>query len=193
MKKYLFLLALLQSPVFIYAQGTVEFRNDSLSLVRLGTTGQPVVAANGIRASLHYAPDGVTNPGLFVSLGSSTWVGTVPPIPGIFIGGTRTTPPSCEPGGFAMFQVRYWEAAYGATYEQALLAPPMNGRSALTGTSPIVRVRTGGEVSPPLPPGRLAGYLSPVTLQGSLAERGLSVGDVVVGEGPVGTPWPISS
>jgi hypothetical protein len=41
-----------------------------------------------------------------------------------------------------MFQVKVWETAFGTSYEQALVAPPIGGRAALLGKSNIIRVDT---------------------------------------------------
>src|SRR5207249_1381285 len=45
--------------------------------------------------------------------------------------------------------VRIWETAYGATWEGAAAAGPINCRRALLGKSPIMRIVTGADPAPP--------------------------------------------
>jgi hypothetical protein len=109
-----------------------------------GSTGNPVTAADGIRAALYWAPAGSTN---FVQIGAVVNVGVV--LPGIFAGGTCTTGPDTTGGTMGQFQVRAWGGGY-ATYEQAAV---YNG---LIGESGILQVKTGNPAgAPPTPPGSL--------------------------------------
>src|SRR5262245_13663863 len=130
MKTFSIVLLMFGCAIPSFAQGTVGFANGSSSRVYNALTG--TAAGNNIRVALYYAEDGVTNESAFVQIGLS-----VPLTSGVIIGGTRTVP-TPVPGGWAMIQIRAFEAAYGATYEEAIAAPPQNGRFALRGSSNIL-------------------------------------------------------
>jgi len=130
-----------------HAQGIVLFQNGNQSRATNFFTGDPVPVGTSFLAGLYYAPDGVTDEESFFQIGLPTGF----PFPGLFIGGNRTTPASTPPCGYAMFQVRVWESAFGSTFEEAIMAPPQTGRSALTGKSNIIQVHTGC-YAPPFPP-----------------------------------------
>lgn len=129
------------------AQGTVFFANDGGSLVRDGRTGDPIPTGSSFLAALDHADDGVFDEFRYVQVGQAVQFG---PLPGIFAGGDRTVP-TPVPGGWGMFQVRVWEASFGATYEESLTAPPREGRFAQVGKSNIIRVDTG-DAGPGVPP-----------------------------------------
>ena len=139
------------------AQGIVKFANNTQTLLRLPSgAGLPVGSAFDVE--LMYAHDGTPEP-LFDSL--AVRVGPpvgIAPLSVLFNGSTRTAP-TPTPGGFALFQVRAWEAAFGASYTEASLAPPNNGQCALAGKSQILRVFTGDPTpqNPPSEPGSLVG------------------------------------
>ncbi len=133
----------------VFAQGTVHFGGNTSTRIRNGWTGLPARAADGIKAALYWAPIGSTN---FVQLGTAVDAGI--PLPGLFIGGTRTTGLETAGGTSAQFQVRAWEAAYGQTYEEARSAPLQAGRGALLGRSVVLAIRTGN-ATPPTPPALL--------------------------------------
>ena len=133
----------------VFAQGTVHFGGDSSTPIMNGLTGQPVTAADGIEAALYWSPIGSSN---FIQLGQAVNVGV--PVPGIVIGGTRTTGPETPGGASGQFQVRAWEASYGDSYEEALVAPLQYGRGALVGQSPTLVIPTGS-ATPPTPPALL--------------------------------------
>lgn len=136
-----------------FAQGTVVFQNSSASVVQfsdaakaaLGTTAVGP-AGTAFLAELYYAPTandavvggqmGVATPFLSVA--------------GRFTGGTRTTPSTTAGGTPAWFEVRVWEAAYGATYDAAVRAPAVGGRLAIAGASPKFSITTGTLVPTPI-------------------------------------------
>ena len=126
-------------PPLTNSEGNVWFLNDSRTLVTNLCTGKPVFSGSNFLAALYYAVDGTVDESLFIPLGETIPMG---PQPGQFYGGVRTTPTTTAPGQFALFQVRIWEASYGQSYEQAVVAPPQNGRSAIVGTSPMLRMPT---------------------------------------------------
>jgi hypothetical protein len=66
---------------------------------------------------------------------------------------TVRTIPSVTPGGEAQVQMRVWESARGATFEEAFAA---GGR---TGKSDVLRIMTGGGI-PPMPPASMVGLAS---------------------------------
>lgn len=63
---------------------------------------------------------------------------------------TALTIPTVAPGAVATVQVRWWKGAAGSTYESAAIR--------LSGS--IFSVKTGGDGSPPSPPGSLVGLTS---------------------------------
>ena len=135
--------------------GTVNFGNHSFSKVINGQTSLPVTTNDTVQAALYWAPVGSD---VFVPLGASVVVGM--PLPGLFVGGTRTTGLATPGGSTGKFQVRAWGGGYG-TYEAALLQPGV-----LIGQSAVITSPTGNPLgSPPAPPeSLLAGGLSGFTL-----------------------------
>lgn len=158
------------SGLYAHAQGVVQFKNDATTAVTLGDSAaaalslQPGANAPGgnlFRAALYYAPDSATAPERLDGTVMGATQGML--IPGQYNGGNRTTPSTTAPGAAAWFQVRVWEAAYGATYEAAFTAPVTGGRLAIVGSTPVFKVTTG---APPAPPTALAGNgLAPVSMQ----------------------------
>src|ERR1035437_8141133 len=135
--------------------GTVNFGNHGTSRVINGQTGLPVQAADNVRAALYWAPLASST---FVQLGAIVPVGT--PLPGLFVGGTRTNGPATLGGSSAKFQVLAWSGGY-ATYEAAL---PHTG--ILIGQSAVIINPTGDRWGrPPAPPvSLLVGGLASFTL-----------------------------
>src|ERR1017187_5779360 len=135
--------------------GTVNFGNHSSSQVINGKTSLPVSAADNVRAALYWSPLASST---FIQLGATVPVGT--PLPGLYVGGTRTNGPATPGGSSAKFQVRAWSGGY-ATYETAL---PHAG--ILIGQSAVIINPTGDLWgSPPAPPvSLLAGGLFSFTL-----------------------------
>lgn len=178
------LFAMTLGCVNLLAQGTVDFANNAYSAVANSLTGSWVDAGGDFNVALYYLPDRASPPATsdFDREGfpCAPWAGFH--APGLFSGGLRTTPPTTAPGGWGWFQVRAWETEYGASYEEALTAPPKYPgaasartttaaatlfRRALIGTSNIIRVSTGSilaspaggqEQSYPKPPGALTDY-----------------------------------
>jgi hypothetical protein len=146
MKKLLITAAALLVTVSTYAQGVVVFGNSASSLILDGKDGLAAAGADGIRAALYWAP--LSDPDNFTQIGAFANVGV--PVAGTFSGGNRTTGNATAPGAVARFQVRAWESAYGATFEEAIAAPAMGGRVALRGVSNIMEFQTGAPpASPP--------------------------------------------
>lgn len=141
MKKLLLIGSFLVTAVGAFAQGTVNFANNSSSFIVNGATGQNVTSAQGFKAALYWAVDGTSDFNSFTQIGaiSSGFVGAVPPGTGLISAGTRTTGNATAPGAFAMFQIRVWDSNAGAitSYESGVAA----GRAA--GFSNMVRVQTG--------------------------------------------------
>jgi len=135
----------------VKAQGTVHFAGNNSTRIINGLTGLPVTAADGVKAALYWSPLGSNK---FVQIGTAVDVGVA--LPGVFIGGTRSAGPETPGGGRAQFQVRAWESAYGATYEEALSAYQ---RGPLLGQSEIIEMPTGNATGiPPTPPAVLTSY-----------------------------------
>jgi hypothetical protein len=141
------------------AQGTVTFGNNSATAITNCLTLQRVVAGTTFLLGLYYLPDGPEPTReemelLGIRLGANA---AIQPAAGLYAAGTRTTPATTPGGGFAWFQVRGWESAFGTTYDQAKNAGPINGRYSLLGTSNIIRVKTGDPVNN-IPPGALTAF-----------------------------------
>ncbi len=150
MKRILILTGAVLAAVNLYAQGVVTFANSAtLSPVIDIYTGQKIVAGSTFQAALFYAPDSATAPDMdaMVRIGGPANFG---PSAGAYSGGGRTTPASTAPGAYAWFQVRVWETAYGATYDEVMAGTIfINGRLGKAGASNIFRSPTG---NPPLLP-----------------------------------------
>jgi hypothetical protein len=127
----------------LFGQGSVMFENAGAGLnapITNGLTGLRV-SGSGFVAQLYYAPG---TSALEADLTSLSGVAPFSGSPGYFFGGLRVTDANTPPGASATFQVRAWEAALGATFEEALANAPsfpnrVLGKSALfvnpTGTS----------------------------------------------------------
>jgi hypothetical protein len=145
--------------IHAHAQGTVNFGNNSSTAITNPFTMMRVVAGTTFQVSLYYLPDG-PEPTTEAMLSQAIRIGAnapIAPAAGLYAGGTRTTPPTTPGAGFAWFQVRIWEAAFGSSYEAVVAnCVPQNGRFGLAGTSNIIRVKTGDPVNN-IPPGSLIG------------------------------------
>lgn len=153
MKKVLVLAAAMFASINMFAQGTVNFGNNSATAVIDTSTGLRIAAGNTFIAELWYAPDtgaAPTDAQMVPIAGARTGIS---PVAGLITGGTKTTPATTGPGAAAYFQIRIWEAAFGADFATASAA---NGARA--GKSDIVRVTTGNPGAvPPGTPGSLVG------------------------------------
>ena len=151
-----FALGVIFSGTEAFAQGTVNFANNSFSAVYCDFVGgQRVPRGPFFQAELMYAPDG-TPTDLFdtvaIRLGAAATFNS--PVDGIFIGGARTAP-TASPGGIGLFQVRVWESAYGFDYRSTVASGNPNAHA---GTSAILRVDTGNPtLTPPETPVSLVG------------------------------------
>src|ERR1051326_4855386 len=127
----------------LFGQGSVRFENAGAGLnapITNSLTGLRV-SGSGFVAQLYYAPG---TSALESDLTSLAGVSPFSSSPGYFFGGVRVTDANTPPGSSATFQVRAWEAALGATFEEALANAPnypnrVLGKSALfvnpTGTA----------------------------------------------------------
>lgn len=152
MNRFLPTVVLVCACMDLRAEGTVHFGNDASTRLTNSVTGLPVAGADGVKVALYWAPLGTSN---FVQLGAAVPVGV--PLPGLFVGGTRTTGAVTLSQGSALFQVRAWEESFGATYEAASASPSQGGRSALLGVSAILEMSTGSTGSD-LPPTLLTAH-----------------------------------
>lgn len=155
MKKTLLAIVAISASVGVFAQGSVNFANDFVSL-GVDSPGLPVYAADGTTA--------LAGADYWVQLYGAAEGGSVAPVgaavnfltggfAGIFAGGTRAVD-GVAPGANALLEVRAWEAAGGATYEAALAA------GALTGVGNQFTVATGGAGQPPSLPANMVGFQS---------------------------------
>lgn len=151
-----------------YGQGTINFANNSASRITNSLTMANVVAGSTFRVQLYFEHDDPVAPAMdqMISLATigpshaSSAPGNISPAAGLFGAGTRTSPAPL--GGFGWYQVRCWETAFGATYEQAVAnTVTQNGRLALAGFSNIIRVKAGDPTA-----GVTPGSLTAAGLQG---------------------------
>lgn len=147
MKKLTLIAASLLASLNIYAQGDVIFDNFAATTL-IQKQGHDVTTADGIVVQLY---------------ASMTAGGTLAPVPnsivqvglvadGFFDGGVVRIPASIiGAGGPAFMEVRAWESAYGASFEEAIAAANMNGRPAFRGISNRFSVNATGNpnASPP--------------------------------------------
>jgi hypothetical protein len=143
---------LLVAGTRLHGQGTVLFSNIGVPVTNF-FTWLPVPAGSRFLVALYYLPDLGFTPtqGDFDS--RALQLGTPASFfaPGLFSGGTRTTPDNTPPGGMAWFQVRIWESAYGTSYEQAQFNPILiGGRPSQLGFSNIFKIPTGPPIPTPL-------------------------------------------
>lgn len=146
MKKILLLLGLLGLTVSSFAQGTVNFANNTTTRMTTNTTAfpppghTPNIQGNtqlGFTVGFYIAPQGTTDPNAFTLVGPTTTS-----LAGIGVGtfngngGTNFTIQG-NTGQAIAFQVRAWQTSAGATYEIA-----KNVLNAYRGASAI------GEVTP---------------------------------------------
>jgi len=141
MKKLVIMAAAIFATVNVFAQGTVNFSSIGGQGITNILTGQRVILGSAFQVQLYYAASNSPARPEDSALMPLAGVASIGPIAGIFSGGTRTAPVS-PPGTLAWFQVRAWETAYGASYEEALARGAIGGRLALTGKSNIVIVNT---------------------------------------------------
>jgi hypothetical protein len=131
-----------------YGQGTVTFvaANITNSL-----TGSLAPAGTQFKVSLYWLSDRTPAPttGDF-GASSVAWTTNLTLSGGANAGVVRIEPIN-PVGGFAYFQIRAWEAAFGASYEEAVANPGIGGRLALAGTSNIARIDTADPTT--IPPG----------------------------------------
>ena len=188
MKKTVFILfgSLIAAAANAQTGGQVALNNGNTNnRVNNALTGMPVKTNDFIQVLLYVAPDGVTTESSFVPIPPNAFVGT--PYPGAYNGGIRTIQWAL-PGTPVMVQVRGFEIAYGSNYEQAVTAPPINGRPALVGKSAIGRVILGGTPpggGPPIAPPLIGPAVGPFTV-GVANGVYLSVNDLVIAEGSNG-------
>ncbi|HWX23095.1 MAG TPA: choice-of-anchor tandem repeat GloVer-containing protein [Candidatus Binatia bacterium] len=150
MKGFILTVSLASACLNLNAQneGTVTFGNNSSCKLINAQTGNPVTTADGVRVSMVWSP---ANSNHFTQIGGTiTNVGF--PLPGLFVGGTRTTGPATPGGATGQFQLRAWAGGF-ATYEEAVA----NG-TVPVGQSAILQVPTGNPNPTgglPTPPGSL--------------------------------------
>src|SRR6266850_5651686 len=187
MKKVLFVLfaSVLAASTQAQSGGQVALLNNGTnSRVSNALTGMLVKTNDFINVLIYAAPDGDMNEDTFISIPPNAWVGNISP--GSYNGGVRTIQ-WAQPGTPVMIQVRAFEVTYGTNYEQALAAPPMNGRPALVGKSAIGRVILGGNPpgGPPIAPPPVGSIVGPITVAVASGPY-LSVNDLVIAEGSNG-------
>jgi hypothetical protein len=130
-------------PAPARAQGTVNFRNKATGVDApdFDVDCTTKLSGSAFSASLYASPN--PDPASMVALGSPT-VFLTGILSGYYNGGTRTIP-GIPPGAVGFFQVRVWESACGATFEQALAIVPTCKRA----VSQVFAVQTGDGFSPP--------------------------------------------
>ena len=177
-KKTILWMAIALSGITAHCQvPRVNFSNTSTSKVTFASSGLPVASSNGIVVALYGAPDGVTNEELFVWATPTNAV--FGPIAGRFSGGNPAPVPAFNCSDWGMFQYRAFEVAYGSNYEQALYAPPINGRLAYVGKSRIGRLQV---TCSPTAPQSLSAIVGGFTVDLVTTVASITVADIVVAE-----------
>jgi len=162
MKKLMLIASAALVAASAYSQGTVS-ASSGTALLNNGLTGQPLVVGTTFKVGLYYLPDQAQAPtaddftARGILLGPSV---NISPLAGRYSTGTRSTPATTAPGGDAYFQIRAWESAFGATYNEVLAnTTPQGGRLGLLGTSTIVKITTANPTT--VPPGTPTGIAVP--------------------------------
>lgn len=200
MKKTLAVLGIVAVAAGAFAQGKVNFVNDSDRLVTWTTetaklkpadvalAGQAVPANSTFKAALYYnTSGGSASPvaeSALVAFGTTTLLSTSP---GFITGGSATlsSPVAVPAGQFGTFQVRVWEASF-ATYDAAFTGGGYTGKSivftSLTGSfTPLgINNQAGGASgsSSGWNPGPV--YVSLVPEPSSLALAGLGAAALLI-------------
>lgn len=148
--------ATLLAGASVFGQGTVNFANSSTTTISYGPNSFGLTGllptGSTFMAQLYYAPgtDPAQPPASLETLGASTAFSAS--LQGRFSGGFRTTPTTTGPGARAWFQVKVWESAFGATYEDAAAAAARDvagtTRQAFVGTSQVFNIATGAPPGP---------------------------------------------
>ena len=163
--------------------GILLFTNDSASLVTNGLTGLPAATTNSIKVALYYGPDGVTDESTLALSTNGVLVGNAGP--GRYNGLTRTMTPYSV-NNYITIQVRAFESTYGSDYDAAYSAPPMNGRRAMVGKSPLARVLlTTSSPGPTVP--KIGSFVGPITVFPVDGPPVVTANDTAVSEGSNGT------
>lgn len=143
MKKLIVIIACLATSAATWAQGTVNFTNETIdfSAPILGLDGQPLPAGAQYMASLWIGSDAGS-----LSSVASTQINIGG---GIFDGGAVTVA-SFAPGASVVAQVRSWDSTTGADWATA----------AIRGESNNINITLGGAGNPPSLPTDLVGLES---------------------------------
>lgn len=113
MKKVIIAAFAVMASLSLYAQGTIDFKNDGTSLVKLDKgDGSAIVSApfTTYCVGLWWAPAGTTDQSAFTYLAGSKTVLGPSPVSGRFSGGNKTID-SITGGTVVAIQVRGWESA----------------------------------------------------------------------------------
>jgi len=180
------LITLLAMAGSVFAQGTLWFANSGTSRVTFQETGARVPGSNGIHVIVYVAPDGQTNEAVFVPATSSLLVGVTGglPNPGLYESPVLQPVAIAAPGSVVMVQVRAFEIAYGANYEQAVAAPPMNGRRTYAGKSVVARYTLGGGILGG--PAKVGDVVGPMTVSVVHSNPFFAINNIVLAEGTNG-------
>jgi hypothetical protein len=175
MKAFGVLLVGILFVVNTFAQGTVNFLNDSQSYLTTNSTANPppgqfpnqvgrTTSVGQYRIGLYIAPQGTTDPNAFTLMGptaanqSGIGDGRVNGNPGSIVG---TFVISNNTGLTIAFQVRAWSASMGATWEAASSSPVYSGYLGVSAIGQVTPAMSG--VGPDLF-GTSAGQVGGITL-----------------------------
>lgn len=132
MKKTILTTLMSVAAVACYAQGVVNFANDSGALtsppdrlVRFASSGLPATGTN-LQVQLYYGASTATANSLIpVSNNPARLRASTTSAPGTWSAGGGRTLTGFDTGSTALLQVRVWDLNFGATYEAAF-ANPLN-------------------------------------------------------------------
>jgi hypothetical protein len=154
MKTLLTIAVAVFATVNSYSQGRVNFDNlgasnsEKVWIGAVGTENGGSLAPVGTQylVALYYDPNVSGSPdSAFVQIGSPAAIGILGTQAGVFSNGGRDIP--VGGGGEVKFQVRGWEAAFGTSYETALVSGGATGKSVVftmdtaVGGEPVMNVR----------------------------------------------------
>jgi len=136
MKKLILTTIMSVAALGAFAQGTVTFLNDTVTLgtsqdrfIRFGSSGSPaggLAFGTNIQVQLYYGASGSAESALIpLSAGPARLRVSTSSAIGTWTGGSRTFQ-SAAPGAGLTLQIRVWDINFGATYDAAA-ANPNNG------------------------------------------------------------------
>ena len=186
MKKLAVALCLTALTTGAFAQGLVNFFNNSTTLISSGLPGNSTAISGAVGSyyfALLTAPSGTTDPKAFTFSGA---YGTNQTVAGRFTGGGNVVIQNWAPGTIKAFEVAGWSSSLGTTFNSAWLTsmPGGFGLSTIASGSPGgFNAGTGG-TDPNLvifsSTSIASGFLVPIPEPGTFALAGLGAAAMLI-------------